>query len=234
MTATRSEAVAGILSSSERFSESAIGPLEEHVRSQLANGSYDFEANRTLVKLYQLVPHLCSPEVLAVVLAKATMARPAGDATALRFICPEVLAEATGVLRRLGSCEERLEQSDFAGFWEVARTTEGDVAVVDLVPGFSEAVRAFILGLLADTFATVSVELLASVLGIGLDKAAALAASPPTDSPLAPSTDPGKVNFKPNARNQPQKQRRDDSVGIDALLSLYNIDDDVFRPRAAA
>lgn len=119
--ATRPDAVAAILNGADRFSESAIGVLEENVKAQVVHGTYDFEANKALVKLYQFAPYRCRPDLLALVLAKAMMARPATHATTLRHICPEALSESTPLLRRLNKCDGLLEAAKFAEFWEQAR-----------------------------------------------------------------------------------------------------------------
>eukprot|EP00630_Chrysocystis_fragilis_P012743 CAMPEP_0197408926 /NCGR_PEP_ID=MMETSP1165-20131217/29150_1 /TAXON_ID=284809 /ORGANISM="Chrysocystis fragilis, Strain CCMP3189" /LENGTH=226 /DNA_ID=CAMNT_0042935369 /DNA_START=12 /DNA_END=692 /DNA_ORIENTATION=+ len=217
--AQRSPAVEAILKSAEQFNESSIELLEENVRAQVAAGTYDFEANKALVKLYQISPWRCEAQVLALVLVKAMMARPAEDLTALRLMCPEALLESTPLLRRIGKCESMLESARFGEFWELARDE-----VVDLVPGFADSLRHFILRLLADTFATVSVDLVAAALGVQASDVRRLAADTPPDSLLAPSPDPNLVRFKPNAHNQPRLQRFAAPVQLDALLALYDSD----------
>ena len=37
---------------------------------QVKSGTYDFEANKALLKLYQFFPDLCQPEKVALMLAK--------------------------------------------------------------------------------------------------------------------------------------------------------------------
>lgn len=38
----------------------------------MKSGTYDFEANKALLKLYQFFPDLCQPEKVALMLAKVT------------------------------------------------------------------------------------------------------------------------------------------------------------------
>lgn len=44
--------------------------------SKVKSGTYDFEANKALLKLYQFFPDLCKPETVALLLAK--VCHPAG------------------------------------------------------------------------------------------------------------------------------------------------------------
>ena len=49
--APRSAEVTEILSTARQYDEAAIGALEEHVRKQVSDGTYDAAANKSLVKL---------------------------------------------------------------------------------------------------------------------------------------------------------------------------------------
>lgn len=42
----------------------------------MQSGTYDFEANKALLKLYQFFPDLCKPEIVALMLAKVTDVLP--------------------------------------------------------------------------------------------------------------------------------------------------------------
>lgn len=227
--APRQERVTGILSSAEQYQESAIGPLEDHLAFQVSSGTYDFAANKALVKLYKFTPARCRSDMLAPALAKAMMAR---DSTALLYMVPDALLEATPLLRRLGKCDALLETSQFAAFWECAR--EDDAALVALVPGFTSALRRYILGLLASTFENVHVSLVAETLGMTLDDAAALVANPPPGTPLLASSDPALARFKPNAHNQPRQVQYAKTVQLDTLLALAATDGDFSRSKDVA
>ncbi|KAJ8607805.1 hypothetical protein CTAYLR_009887 [Chrysophaeum taylorii] len=219
--APRPEGVTMVLNTAAQYKESSIETLENHVGVQVREETYDAKANKALVKLYQFSPHRCRPEILELVFAKAMMARPKADMSAILCICPHKLADSTPLLRRLGKCEQLVETSRFADFWEHARDIE--------VPGFAPHLRRFILGLLSQTFCTAPIDLVARALGIAVDDARALAAAPTPSSPLLPSTDPDVATFKPNPKNQPRQQRFSNPVHLDTLLSLFSNENNVFR-----
>lgn len=218
----RPEKIEALLSSAGQYSEGSIAALESYVATQVSGGTYDALANKALVKLYQFTPSRCKDEVLALVLAKAMMARPAGDITSLLYVCPEALIERTPVCERLAKCDALLESSKFAEFWECARDKEGGKAVVDLVPGFCGAVRRFLLDLLSQTFERVPLGLLAEVLGC--DEAIATALAKKGDgTTLLASDDPKHAIFAPNPHNQKRQETfQKGAVQLDSLLSLVN------------
>lgn len=52
---------------------------------QVKSGTYDFEANKALLKLYQFFPDLCKPEAVALMLAKVGLAELMAAALWSRF-----------------------------------------------------------------------------------------------------------------------------------------------------
>jgi translation initiation factor 3 subunit K len=220
--------VEALLGSAGQYDEAAIQPLESYVAQQVATGTYDALANKALCKLYQFNPARCNGDVLARVLAKAMMARPAPDITSLLYVVPEALVAASPLCDRLAKCDALLESSKFAEFWAMARDADGGKAVVDLAPGFVPAVRRYLVDLLAQTFERVPLELLAEVLGCDAGAAAALAKAPPAGGLLVPSTDPKHAVFAPNAHNTKRQETFVKAVQLDSLLSLYNADENIF------
>ena len=77
----RPEKIEALLGSAEQYAEASVPVLEGYVTQQVSGKTYDALANKALVKLYQFTPSRCNDEILALVLAKAMMARPSGDIT---------------------------------------------------------------------------------------------------------------------------------------------------------
>lgn len=220
--------VEALLTSASQYDEASITQLETYVATQVATGTYDAAANKALVKLYQFSPKRCNPDVLARVLGKAMMARPAPDITSLLYVCPEALVAASPLCEKLAKCDALLETSKFGEFWTLARDATAGKAAVDVAPGFAAAVRRYLLDLLAQTFERVPLELLAEVLGCDAAAAAALAKSPPAGGCLVASSDPKHAVFAPNPHNTKRQESTAAVVQLDSLLSLYNADENIF------
>ena len=226
---SRPEKIEALLGSAEQYAEASVPVLESYVAAQVSGKTYDALANKALMKLYQFTPARCSDEVLALVLAKAMMARPAGDLTSLLYVVPEALVERCPLAAKLAVCDALLEASKFAEFWAAAREKVGAKAVADLVPGFTAAVRRSLLDLLSQTFERVPLDLLAEVLGIDAPAAAGLAKSPPPGGLLLPSSDAANATFAPNAHIQNRKETSAKGIQLDALLSCFaEPDEDIF------
>ena len=222
----RPEKIEALLGSADQYAEASVPVLEGYVTQQVSGKTYDALANKALVKLYQFTPSRCNDEILALVLAKAMMARPSGDITSLLYVAPEALVTRSPLAARLYKCDGLLETSKFAEFWTLARSAADGKAVVDLVPGFTGAVRRYLLDLLSKTLERVPLDLLAEVLGVDAASAASLAKSPPPGGILLPSTDATMAVFAPNADNQKRKETSSKGIQLDALLSCYATPDE--------
>ena len=106
---SRPEKIEALLGSAEQYAEASVPVLESYVAAQVSGKTYDALANKALMKLYQFTPARCSDEVLALVLAKAMMARPAGDLTSLLYVVPEALVERCPLAAKLAACDALLE-----------------------------------------------------------------------------------------------------------------------------
>mmetsp|Transcript_10363 Transcript_10363/g.31951 ORF Transcript_10363/g.31951 Transcript_10363/m.31951 type:complete len:239 (-) Transcript_10363:37-753(-) len=222
--------VEGLLNSPDVYAPASIPALEAYVAAQVKDGTYDFAANKALVKLYQFEPASCKGDVLAQVLAKALMARPAGDLDQLLYMAPDVLVSRAPVAQRLADADALLEANKYGAFW--AKVREGDAPACKCVAGFEAAVRRFLLDLLSRTFERVPLDLLAEVLGC--DAAAAAALAKAGGGPVVASSEPSVAVFSPNAHNQKRAATAEKAVSLASLLGLYGGDDDIFGDGGAA
>mmetsp|Transcript_12114 Transcript_12114/g.36007 ORF Transcript_12114/g.36007 Transcript_12114/m.36007 type:complete len:238 (-) Transcript_12114:71-784(-) len=215
----RPEAIDTLLASPAVYEPAAIEPLEAYVRSQAANGTYDAQANQALAKLYQFTPARCQGDILALLLAKALLARPACDVAALLYVVPDALVARDKASATLAKCDALLEASKYREFWAAARDASSGAPVTGLLPGFEAAMRGHLLGLLSQTFTSAPLELVAEVLGCEAAAAAALCAKPPAGAPIDGAKD-GMALFTKNADNSKRVCAAGRAIDPGSLLEL--------------
>lgn len=198
----------------EYFDHRAVPQLEEYLDEQVQSGTYDFEANKALLKLYQFFPDLCKPEIVALMLAKALMNAPSTDFMALMYIVPPSVhrSEPVSSLKR-GA--DSLETAQFVDFWQTC--AEGDMPpLIETVPGFTKHIRVFIVHTLATTFQSVARQNLEQCLDLdGAELEAFIAANSDVVT-MAPGGQEFKFNL--NEFNQIQPKKFKESVEFDKIL----------------
>ncbi|KAH8668417.1 armadillo-type protein [Xylariales sp. PMI_506] len=169
--------ISNIINGLERYNPEAVVFLEDYLRKQCEGRFCDSNANRTLLKLYQLNPDRIKDDVVTNVLVKALTCFPSPQfALAMHLISPSVLApnsradlpEAINHLRELNN---QLEGAQYARFWG---TLDSDDLYADLIAdisGFEELIRVRIAGLVSHASREVDINVLAGWLG--LDESAA-------------------------------------------------------------
>ncbi|KAK6838130.1 eukaryotic translation initiation factor 3 subunit [Apiospora arundinis] len=154
-TQERPEAITAIINGLERYNPEAVGLLEDYLRQQCEQRYCDCNANRTLLKLYQLNPDRMKDEF----------------SLALHLIPPSTLApnsraELPEALAKLRELNTQLQGAQYARFW---RNIEGDDLCADLVAdidGFEDMVRIRIATLVSHAFREVDMGVLAEWLGL--------------------------------------------------------------------
>lgn len=71
------------------YNPEIVPQLEAYVEAQLTNAAYSFDANRTLLKLYQFFPHLADEGYISKALFLALLEFPSTDFTALACLVSE-------------------------------------------------------------------------------------------------------------------------------------------------
>lgn len=135
------------------YDVSSIPMLEAHVAKQATEGSYDFEANKLLLKLYSVYPDASKSDVIAKVLALAMMRLPSSGMLALSYLVPGKKA-IVGHVKALQYCSECLENARFVDFWE-ERSSAVASEICNSVVGFDGCIRSFIMTKLQDTYRTI-------------------------------------------------------------------------------
>ncbi|CAM9235258.1 unnamed protein product [Ectocarpus fasciculatus] len=202
----------------EYFDHRAVPQLEEYLEEQVKSGTYDFEANKALLKLYQFFPDLCQPEKVALVLAKALMNVPSTDFMALMYIVPPQLHRCEPV-HSLKRGADSLETAKFVDFWQ--NCADGDMpALIESVPGFKKHIRVFIVHTLATTFQDSTRQNMEQCLDLdGAELAAFVEANADVVSALP---DGSKYKFALNEFNQIQPKKFKESVEFDKILKTID------------
>ncbi len=135
--------------------------------TQINKGDYNARSNRGLLRLYQLYPMRAKAEVIDLILLRALSALPEPDFVHVLSMIPE--NRMTANVAALVNLEQFLRNARFPDFWKAAAAAEV-APLVARAPGFSEAARAFAVGVLSRTYRRISVSVLAE--SIGLDEPA--------------------------------------------------------------
>ncbi|KAK1476137.1 eukaryotic translation initiation factor 3 subunit K, partial [Colletotrichum cuscutae] len=215
----RPDYIVNIINGLERYNPEAVVNLESYLQEQCEQKYCDCNANRTLLKLYQLNPDRLKDEVVTNILVKAMTQFPSPQFTlALHLINPSTIAqgelhEAVAKLRTLNS---QLEGSQYARFWN---TIDGDDLCADLIAdisGFEDLIRSNIANSIAQAFREVSLSQLESWLGLDGDATAKFV----TEVAGWTVGDNGVVTIPKNAENEAKKSEIREDVNIDMFSRI--------------
>ncbi|KZZ92152.1 Translation initiation factor 3, subunit 12, eukaryotic [Moelleriella libera RCEF 2490] len=168
----RPEYITNIINGLERYNPEAVGTLETYLQEQCEQKFCDSNANRTLLKLYQLNPDRLKDEVVTNILVKAMTLFPSPQfSLALHLINPSatVAGELAEALIKLRSLNSQLQGAQYAQFWA---SVDGDDLCADLIAdisGFEEMVRFRIAELVSQAYREIKLSHLESWLGLSED-----------------------------------------------------------------
>ncbi|CAN8105589.1 unnamed protein product [Discula destructiva] len=145
-----------IISGLERYNPEAVGPLEEYLGQQCEQRFVDGNANRVLLKLYQLNPDRIKDEIITNILVKAMTTFPSPQFNlALHLLAPSTFAggsELSEAVVKLRALNAHLEGASFARFWG---TLDSDDLYADLttdIDGFEDTIRLKIAQIVSEAF----------------------------------------------------------------------------------
>ncbi|POR39263.1 Eukaryotic translation initiation factor 3 subunit K [Tolypocladium paradoxum] len=168
----RPDYVTSIINGLERYNPEAVSSLETYLQEQCDQKYCDSNANRTLLKLYQLNPDRIKDEVVTNILVMAMTQFPSAQfSLALHLINPSAAAsgELHEALTKLRTLNSQLEGAQYAQFWS---TVDGDDLCADLIAdiaGFEDMIRHKIAILVSQAFREVKLSHLESWLGLSED-----------------------------------------------------------------
>jgi len=210
----RPDYITAVINGLERYNPEAVGTLESYLQEQCEQKFCDCNANRTLLKLYQLNPDRMKDEVVTNILVKAMTQFPSAQFTlALHLINPS--AASTGelheALSKLRSLNSQLQGAQYADFWS---DLDGDDLCADLIAdisGFEDLIRERIAVLVSQAFREVRLSHIILWLGFNEDK---------TKKFIADFTDwavneEGNIKIPSNPDNEAKKTEIREDVNVD-------------------
>jgi len=137
---------------SNRYNIEILPQLENYVQYQIEKQTYNFESNLTVLKFYQFHPEKTERLIVGNILVKALMNLPSSDFALCMYLIPERLhtEEPIQILITLANL---LESSQFEAFWVQMNLCK---EFFDKIPGFYDSIRGFIIGLVSQTYRTIS------------------------------------------------------------------------------
>ncbi|KIL91734.1 eukaryotic translation initiation factor 3 subunit k [Fusarium avenaceum] len=167
----RPSEISAIINGLERYNPEAVGALETYLTDQCEQKFTDCNANRTLLKLYQLNPDRIKDEAITNILVKTMTQFPSAQfSLALHLINPSsaVNGDLGEAVTKLRSLNGQLEGAQYSSFW----ADLDDDMVADLIadiPDFEELIRHRIALLVSQAFRELQITHLESWLGLNED-----------------------------------------------------------------
>ncbi|XP_068659657.1 eukaryotic translation initiation factor 3 subunit K-like [Aristolochia californica] len=151
------------------YNPDILPDLENYVHEQVSSQTYNLDANLCLLRLYQFEPERMSVQIVARILVKALMAMPAPDFNLCLFLISERM-QMEEQFKTLIVLSHYLETARFRQFWDEAAKNR---SIVEVVPGFEQAVQNYAIHVLQLTYQKVPRAVLAEAInieGLSLDK----------------------------------------------------------------
>jgi translation initiation factor 3 subunit K len=208
------ESIDSLLSKSP-YSASNQAALEAYVDAE-AKGScpYHMDANRCLLKLYQISPQSAKDDKVALVLLLALLEFPSTDLLALSYLVPERTQKSEPSATIL-KCGDLMKSCKFVEFWETLALIEGDEKVKSLASGSDEKFQRAILEVLALTYKTAkSSQVLAALKMTSTDEISKLS------HPCVESISGDVVVFTASAENTKRNRVFQEGVNFGAIASM--------------
>ncbi|KAJ4951324.1 hypothetical protein NE237_028156 [Protea cynaroides] len=151
------------------YNPDILPDLENHVNEQVSLQTYSLDTNLCLLRLYQFEPERMSTQIVARILVKALMAMPAPDFSLCLFLIPERV-QMEEQFKTLVVLSHYLETARFRQFWDEAAKNRH---ILEVVPGFEQAIQEYAIHVLSLTYQKVPRPVLAEAInieGLSLDK----------------------------------------------------------------
>ncbi|CAA7400744.1 unnamed protein product [Spirodela intermedia] len=151
------------------YNPDILPDLENYVNEQVSSQTYSLDANLCLLRHYQFEPERMSIQIVVRILVKALMALPAPDFNLCLFLIPERV-QMEEQIKMLIVLSHYLETARFHQFWDEAAKNR---SILEVVPGFEQAIQAYAIHVLSLTYQKVPRPVLAEAInveGLVLDK----------------------------------------------------------------
>ncbi|CAA6664200.1 unnamed protein product [Spirodela intermedia] len=145
------------------YNPDILPDLENYVNEQVSSQTYSLDANLCLLRHYQFEPERMSIQIVVRILVKALMALPAPDFNLCLFLIPERV-QMEEQIKMLIVLSHYLETARFHQFWDEAAKNR---SILEVVPGFDQAIQAYAIHVLSLTYQKVPRPVLAERVGAG-------------------------------------------------------------------
>lgn len=142
---------------------STLTLLENNVARQLRERDYNFDANKALIRSYQVNADQVKVDVVADVMVLSLMHLPSTDFLAISYLLPGKLP-LQPKLQQIQKFADHLERAEFVEFWELYKSA--DKSITANAVGFEDSIRNFIVSNTRETFRNISKKLLQQFLGL--------------------------------------------------------------------
>lgn len=198
------------------YESATLTALTAHVTSQTQTGTYDFDANKALMKIYQCYPDLANADVIANTLVLSMMRLPRNDLLMLSYLVPPKVISSSPKIALVQKCTEEMEAARFADFWAVLASSPV-AAETFQAAGFREAIRNVITEIVQATFRTITASMLQDMLGFSSSsELSSFCAS----SSLVQEIKDGIVLMKPCVETQPRLQHFEEGLRFEDAMKL--------------
>lgn len=145
-----------------RYDPEILPHLEKYVNEEVEKRTYNSDVNFAVLQFYQFFPDKTKKEVIAKILVKALTALPQNDfGMSLHVISERLLTEDP--FKFLVALSALLETGRFVDFWAESAKHQ---TFLEGFPGFDDAIRSFIIGLVSVTYTSLSMRQLSDDLNL--------------------------------------------------------------------
>ena len=203
------------LISAKPFDPLTVAQLESYASQQATTGTYDFDANKALLKFYQCYPDQLKVDVVASVLVLSLTKLPKNDFLMLSYLIPGRIISGNPKIKTTQKCAELLEGGKFQEFWAEYATNASELFTA---AGFTDSIRNLIAENIKFTFKTINSDKFSSMIGLSSSDVGAFCTSSEHVQELKGST----VVMTSCAENQPRLQHFEESLRFDEALRLVD------------
>ena len=141
---------------------------------------------------------------------------PSTDMVLCLYLLPDEV-RAKEPIASLVRYSELLETAKFVEFWEAANL--GGNELLDGVPGFDEAIREYMVGVLAITYQKIESAVFQELLALGEEHLGAFVGQSSGNM----AVDGKCVVFTPNEHNQQRPKKQQETISFDSVLPVLDL-----------
>ncbi|XP_039283889.1 eukaryotic translation initiation factor 3 subunit K [Nilaparvata lugens] len=155
------QTVATMLKGIERYNPSRLDMLEQYVRKQIVDNSYDLEANLAVLQLYRFNKNF-EVDITCKILLKALTNFPHTDFILCKCLLTQTLCQDPRI-QGIIELANYLECCRFQEFWEKVNSLKD--STINSITGFHDSIRKFVCHVVSITYQTINAGELAEMLG---------------------------------------------------------------------